>query len=76
MSFTQQLKNLLHPYAFVLKESDKFKRDSMSYDLMLLQINHETIKSPLGIKKGTSEENEFDVLRTVLPNTLAQIRNL
>lgn len=55
MSFSKQLKLLLHPYIFVLKEGKSFTKDCMSYDLMLLQISNEIIKSPKGKQKSDIE---------------------
>lgn len=41
------LKNILHPYLFVLKEGGKIQNDFLDYSLMMLHINSsETIKSP------------------------------
>lgn len=41
------LKNILHPYIFVLKEGQKFQKDLLDYSLTMLFIHStETIKSP------------------------------
>lgn len=77
MSFTKQLKSLLHPYVFILKEGNAFTEDSMSYDLMILQVNDEVIKSPTSKKKveRTAQERLND-LKVALPRTLNQVRGL
>lgn len=48
MSFTKQLKQLLHPFIFVLKEGKKYPNDGLSYDLLMLQVSNEVIRAPSG----------------------------
>ena len=43
----KDLKEILHPYLFVLQEGPNFKKDPMNYSLCMLRIgNSEVIKSP------------------------------
>lgn len=75
MSFSKQLKHLLHPYAFVLKEGKTHAQDSLSYDLMLLQIDGEVIKSPAQFLSAEEIiQNELEALRTSLPAALAKLK--
>lgn len=75
MSFSKQLKLLLHPFVFVLKEGKGISKDSMSYDLMMLQVTNEVIKSPpLTTAQLEAAQNELDLLRSALPKALARIR--
>lgn len=75
MSLKQQLKLFLHPYAFILKEGRDYSVNSMSYDLLMLHINNEVIKSPKNfINKEMLQQSELEVLKTALPQTLARIR--
>jgi hypothetical protein len=76
MSFSKQLKQLLHPYVFVLKEGKGFSRDCMSYDLMMLHINNEIIKSPkndLLKEEENSLQAELEMLKAAVPKALARI---
>jgi hypothetical protein len=44
---SQHLKSILHPYIFVLKEGETFKKDFLDYSLMMLYVHSiETISSP------------------------------
>jgi hypothetical protein len=46
-NFRKQLKVLLHPYAFVLKEGQGIKGDLMDYSLLILQLDCcDRLKSP------------------------------
>ena len=46
---SQDLKLLLHPYIFVLKEGRKINNDFLDYSLLMLQVTcPETIHSPQG----------------------------
>lgn len=75
MSFSKQLKLLLHPYVFVLKEGKGFSKNSMSYDLMMLQVNNEVIKSPKQLSEpNQTPQNELEMLKSALPRALARIR--
>jgi hypothetical protein len=50
----KDLKLILHPYIFVLKEGHTIQNDLLDYSLIMLQVNcHEIIKSP-----KTKESNE------------------
>lgn len=41
------LRNIFHPYLFVLKEGTKIKKDFLDYSLMMLMVHsRETIESP------------------------------
>lgn len=43
----KNLKHILHPYLFVLKEGPKIRDNYMDYSLLILQVGKpETIKSP------------------------------
>ena len=43
----ESLKQILHPYVFVLKEGTKIKQDYLDYSLLMLQVtNPEIIQSP------------------------------
>lgn len=43
----KSLKQILHPYMFVLKEGAEFQQDYLDYSLMILHINClEVFKSP------------------------------
>lgn len=76
MSFSKQLNQLLHPYAFVLKEGTQFSQDSLSYDLIMFQINHETIKSPLTHKSLSAHiEKEQMMVRSSLADFFSSVRN-
>jgi len=45
--FNKDLKFIVHPYMFVLKEGQKIQKDFLDYTLMMLQVGSpETIKSP------------------------------
>lgn len=75
MSFSKQLKLLLHPYVFVLKEGKCFSKDCMSYDLMMLQVSNEIIKSPSSVLVEKDEEQEeLELLKTALPKAIARVR--
>lgn len=74
MSFSKQLKQLLHPYVFVLKEGKEFSVDCMSYDLMMLQVNNEVIKSPPVTEKEDFAQKELELLKSALPRALERIR--
>ncbi len=51
----QQLKLILYPYLFVLKEGMQIRNDYLAYSLMLLQINsREVLSSPAPL---LSQEN-------------------
>ncbi len=76
MSFSKQLKMLLHPYVFVLKEGKGFPNDSMSFDLMMMQIDNEVIKSPANQKKEEeSTMSELELLKSALPRALARVQS-
>ncbi|MBS4169014.1 hypothetical protein [Parachlamydia sp. AcF125] len=52
--FSKDLKLILHPYMFVLKEG-KIQENMLDYSLMMLQVScPETIKSPSYEKKNPS----------------------
>lgn len=57
------LKNILHPYIFVLKEGRKIKKDFLDYSLMMLFIHsNEKINSPdnhVPAEITDQSENEF-----------------
>lgn len=75
MSFSKQLKLLLHPYVFVLKEGKRFTSDCMSYDLLLLQVNNEVIKSPTTITIDKEAlQKELDLLKSALPKALDNLK--
>ncbi len=45
--FSNDLRMILHPYAFVLKGGKNFTKNPLDYQLMMLQMScPETIKSP------------------------------
>ena len=47
-SYSNDLKPMLHPYAFVLKEGKEIKEDLLDYSLVMIHINcREVIKKPL-----------------------------
>lgn len=76
MSFSKQLKLLLHPYVFVLKEGKGFSKDSMSYDLMMLQVNNEVIKSPANAPAKDHAQEDLEMLKTALPRAIERIRGV
>lgn len=44
---SKDLKMILHPYAFILKGGEKFDKNLLDYQLMIVQMSSpETIKSP------------------------------
>ncbi|MGE4574625.1 MULTISPECIES: hypothetical protein [Parachlamydia] len=52
--FSKDLKIILHPYIFVLKEG-KIQENMLDYSLMMLQVScPETIKSPSHERKSPS----------------------
>ena len=70
----KELKQMLYPYMFVLKEGPEFDNDSLSYSLLMLQVNTETLQSPKQIKKIKKTANsELDMLRASIPQALAQM---
>lgn len=45
--YSQNLKNLVYPYQFALKEGENITTDSLDYSLMMLQVDcSEVIRSP------------------------------
>lgn len=47
-----QLRTILHPYIFVLKEGKEINDNFFDYSLMMMLINsNETIRSPAGLRK-------------------------
>lgn len=60
----KDLKLILHPYVFVLKEGKKIKEDFLDYSLMVLQLGClETIPSPQ-VKKNKNQQllNDLEIL--------------
>lgn len=56
----KDLKLILHPYVFVLKEGHKINEDFLDYSLLILQVGRpETLKSP----KEVIALSEFDLLK-------------
>jgi hypothetical protein len=48
MDSRKNLKEIFHPYVFVLKEGERIKDNYLDYSLMILQLTApETIRSPL-----------------------------
>lgn len=44
----KELKLILHPFVFVLKEGKEIKQDYLDYSLMMLQVGRpEILKSPV-----------------------------
>jgi len=45
--FSNDLKPMLHPYAFILKEGEEIKEDLLDYSLVMIHVNcREVIKTP------------------------------
>lgn len=67
--FSKDLKVILHPYLFVLKEGQEINKDFLDYSLLMLQVScPETIRSPKNqSKKKLGEISEFDLLRPNFP---------
>jgi hypothetical protein len=69
MSFrnNQDLKTLLHPYIFVLKENPGIQKDYLDYSLLMMQVGRpEMLKSPLSYKKKRSNiETEFELIHSI-----------
>lgn len=63
------LKGILHPFLFVLKEGGGIKSDFLDYSLMMLLINSsETIKSPYQQKKTLSDiVPDMDIMGSSIP---------
>lgn len=70
----QDLKSILHPYLFVLKEGGTIKKDFLDYSLMMLLINSsETISSPKGNDKSLSEiVPDMDMKSVTMPAYLGK----
>lgn len=69
MAFHQHkdLKYILHPYIFVLKENKGIQNDLFDYSLWMMRISPETIRSPKGlIDRSNVFVDEFDLIRTHL----------
>lgn len=68
------LKGILHPYLFVLKEGGGIKSDYLDYSLMMLLINSsETIKSPYKEKTKLSDiVQDMDIMASSLPACLTR----
>lgn len=67
----KNLKLILYPYLFVLKEGREIKHDFLDYSLLMLQVGClETIRSPQPSAKNFPL-NEFDIVskQLNLPNT-------
>jgi hypothetical protein len=68
--FSKDLRLILHPYIFVLKEGGEIRADYLDYSLLMLQIGcQETIPSPKvqDIPKiPATHLSEFDLLSTNL----------
>lgn len=47
-----QLNTLIHPYIFVLKEGQGFKKDYMDYSLMMVFVHPQFLKSKPGVKSS------------------------
>lgn len=80
MSFRprQNLKLILHPYVFVLKEGIEIKKDYLDYSLMMLMVaSPETIKSPVGHPKEIpTEVSEVEFLKATLPSAILKIQEM
>lgn len=63
------LKGILHPYQFILKEGGEIKKDFLDYSLMMLMVNStETIKSPKGQKRNLSDiVPDMDMAKITIP---------
>jgi hypothetical protein len=63
----KDLKYILHPYIFVLKENQGIQNDLFDYSLWMMRISPETIRSPKGVegKKGIVGD-DFDALQAYL----------
>lgn len=75
---TKDLKQLLHPYIFVLKEGQEIKDDLLDYSLMMLQVTcPEVIKSPSAPTKQqiSAATAEIDVLKASLVDALMKKQN-
>lgn len=60
----KDLKLLLHPYLFALKEGPGIKTDFLDYSLLMLQVTApEVIRSPQRLKKS------HDYLHSLLPQS-------
>ena len=57
----KDLKLILHPYLFVLKEGTKIQKDFLDYSLLMLQVTSpEIIKSPQRASLRTSHPELFN----------------
>jgi hypothetical protein len=73
--YTNDLKHLLHPYIFVLKEGPHIEFDFFNFQLMMLQITcPEVIKSPTcsqpKASASTSSTSELDLLKSNIKESL------
>ena len=67
----KDLKQIVHPYIFVLKEGVEFREDCLDYSLMMLHVNclevlaSPHIKSSLTIAETVSPAVSSDALQSV-----------
>lgn len=64
---SKEIKLLMHPYVFVLKEGGQITNDYLDYSLLMLQVTcPEKLKSPLkkSIKKPFTPISEVETSRS------------
>ncbi len=62
---SKDLRLLLHPYIFVLKEGNEINKDLLNYSLLMLHVScPETLKSPeKQVQKPGTLISEFDLIK-------------
>jgi hypothetical protein len=64
----RDLKMILHPVIFVLKEGQEFKQNLLDYSLLMLHVTSETIKSPINfLPLRNPVPSEIDYINITLP---------
>ena len=61
----QEIKQMLFPYQFVLKEGPEFDKNFMNYSLLMLQINNEVISGQSGRNGQRVLTRRMDVIGTL-----------